>query len=260
MSRHEAPAPDSPGPRARKTALVAALAALVLACSAFSALGIWQLYRLQWKLALIERVDSRIHATPAPPPGTAAWPRISKQDDEYRRVLLEGRYLDNHDSRVKAVTELGPGYWLLTPFRLQDGSIVLVNRGYVPENWQQAAAPTDTRVTGLLRLSEPGGGFLRDNDAAGKRWYSRDVAAIAAAQGLRNVAPYFVDADAAPGSAAIITHEGVNLAPGDSTWPRGGLTVVRFPNNHLGYALTWFVLALMCAGATFWLLRDWRRQ
>ena len=112
--------------QASKTVLVVALAALVLACSGFSALGIWQLYRLQWKLALIERVDTRIHATPVSPPAKSAWPAISKQDDEYRHVLLAGRYLGNHDSLVKAVTELGPGYWLLTPFQLSDGSIVLV--------------------------------------------------------------------------------------------------------------------------------------
>lgn len=259
MNRNEAPAPDSPGPRGRKTALVLALAALVLACSAFTALGIWQLYRLQWKLALIERVDARIHASPVTPPPPADWPHISKDGDEYRHVILQGRYLAGRDSRVKAVTELGPGYWLLTPFQTQDGSIVLVNRGYVPENWHGEETPADTEVTGLLRLSESGGGFLRENDAANKRWYSRDVAAIAAAQDLKNVAPYFVDADAAPGSAAIITHEGVNLAPGTLSWPRGGLTAVSFPNNHLGYALTWFVLALMCAGAAFWLLRDWRK-
>ncbi|MDQ8037469.1 MAG: SURF1 family protein [Pedobacter sp.] len=241
-----------------KTALVVALAALVLACSGFSALGIWQLYRLQWKLALIERVETRIHATPVSPPAKSAWPTISKQDDEYRHVLLAGRYLGNHDSLVKAVTELGPGYWLLTPFQTTDGSIVLVNRGYVPENWQGDETPADTEVIGLLRLSESGGGFLRENDATNKRWYSRDVQAIATAQGLNNVAPYFVDADAAPGSPAIKTHEGVNLTPGTISWPRGGLTIVSFPNNHLGYAFTWFVLALMCAGAAFWLLRDWR--
>lgn len=242
-----------------------ALAALVLAFSGFSALGIWQLYRLQWKLALIERVESRIHAAPVAPPPPADWPHISKQDDEYRHVLLQGRFLAGHDTRVKAVTELGPGYWLLSPFQTADGAVVLVNRGYVPENWapenwQDEPLPADTQVTGLLRLSESGGGFLRENDAANQRWFSRDVAAIAAAQGLTHVAPYFVDADAAPGSPAIITHEGVNLAPGATAWPRGGLTVVSFPNNHLGYACTWFVLALMCAGAIAWLLRDWRQR
>ncbi|MGX7876913.1 SURF1 family cytochrome oxidase biogenesis protein [Mesorhizobium sp. ORM6] len=83
-------------------------------------------------------------------------------------------------------------------------------------------------------MSEPGGGFLRNNDAAGNRWYSRDVAAIATARGLTdNVAPYFVDAETS----------------GTGGWPRGGLTVVNFRNSHLVYALTWFTLAAMLAAA-----------
>src|SRR5262249_18990521 len=82
-------------------------------------------------------------------------------------------------------------------------------------------------------MTEPKGGFLRHNDPAHDRWYSRDVTAIAAARGLSDVAPFFIDADA---------------VPGENEYPIGGLTVVRFPNNHLIYALTWCGLALMLAG------------
>ncbi|MDB5653910.1 MAG: Surfeit locus 1 family protein, partial [Tardiphaga sp.] len=83
--------------------------------------------------------------------------------------------------------------------------------------------------TGLLRVSEPKGGFLRSNDPAADRWFSRDVAAIAQKRGLAEVAPYFIDAAAVPGVAV----------------PVGGLTVISLPNNHLVYAITWFVLAAM---------------
>ena len=86
-------------------------------------------------------------------------------------------------------------------------------------------------VDGLLRLSEPPA-FLRRNDPARDNWYTRDVPAIAARRGLRHVAPYFVDEDAGP--EAGVAHA-----------PAGGLTVIRFPNNHLGYLLTWYALALM---------------
>ncbi|MFX8668477.1 SURF1 family cytochrome oxidase biogenesis protein, partial [Acinetobacter baumannii] len=90
------------------------------------------------------------------------------------------------------------------------------------------------------RISEPGGGFLRDNDPAGGRWYSRDVAAIAAARGVSDNAPYFVDADD---------------RPNDGGWPKGGMTVLQFRNNHLGYALTWFGLAAMLGAALAVILR-----
>jgi surfeit locus 1 family protein len=87
-----------------------------------------------------------------------------------------------------------------------------------------------TEVTGLLRITEPRGGFLRSNDPAHDRWYSRDVAAIAQAKNLTDVAPYFIDADASP--------------VGEKD-PVGGLTVVSLPNNHLVYALTWLCLAAL---------------
>lgn len=246
----------------KRTALIALVTALILASSSFTALGIWQLYRLQWKLALIERVEKRIHAPPEAAPGTAQWTTVSATRDEYRHVHLRGRFLANHDTLTKALTEFGSGFWLLTPFQQTDGSIVLINRGFVPENWQDGAIPSSTEIIGLLRISEPGGGFLRHNDPANARWYSRDVAAIAAAQQLSPVAPYFVDADASPGTdKSVVSPKGATLASGaNSRWPRAGLTVTRFSNNHLGYALTWFVLALMSAAAAIYLLRDWHQS
>jgi surfeit locus 1 family protein len=99
-------------------------------------------------------------------------------------------------------------------------------------------------VTGLLRITEPKGGFLRANDPAAERWYSRDVAAIAAARGLADAAPYFIDADAAPNPGGL---------------PVGGLTIVAFPNSHLVYAITWYGLAVMLAGAVLYVVRDERR-
>ena len=123
---------------------------------------------------------------------------------------------------------------------------MLVNRGFVPKDRKATAAratgnpPDEVEVTGLLRVTEPGGAFLRTNDPAANRWYSRDVAAIAKARGLGETAPYFVDADGAPNRGG---------------YPVGGLTIVRFPDNHLVYALTWFAL---CAFSLFFAWRLWR--
>ena len=81
-------------------------------------------------------------------------------------------------------------------------------------------------------MTEPKGAFLRSNNPAEDRWYSRDVAAIAKARGLSSVAPYFIDADASPNPGGL---------------PVGGLTVISFPNTHLIYAITWFALAGLVA-------------
>lgn len=243
-------------PSRGKAALVLLLAGLALAGAGFGALGIWQLHRLQWKEALIARVDVRVHAAPVAAPGPSEWQEIGTETHEYRRVVLHGHFLPDHDTRVQAVTALGAGFWIISPFATADGAIVLVNRGFVRADWPGDSLPARNRIVGLLRLSEPGGAFLHRNDPAHGRWYSRDVAAIAAAQKLAGVAPFFVDEEAGvPSVAADAT-----LGPAAGAWPRAGLTVVRFRNNHLGYALTWFALALMCAGAAGYVLRDARRR
>ena len=231
-----------------------AVGALLAFCG-LAALGTWQLERRAWKLDLIARVDQRVHAPATVAPAPDEWPQVSVATHEYRHVRATGSFVYASQTLVQAVTELGAGFWLLTPLRLTDGSVVLINRGFVATERAAVvvqatdAAGGQVTVTGLLRLTEPGGAFLRRNDAAANRWYSRDVQAIAAARGLGRVAPYFIDADATP-------HAG----PGSDGFPIGGLTVIAFANNHLVYALTWYTLALMVAGAAWHVEREARRR
>jgi surfeit locus 1 family protein len=270
----QATAPDAAGnaprPRSRTLRINAAIfAALMFA--GFFALGTWQVFRLQWKLALIERVNQRVHAEPVAAPGRADWARVAEDSDAYRPVRLTGVYLPASATRVLASTERGVGYWLLTPMCTADGGIVMVNRGFLPAGeggWKpqpapppadgaaacaQAAAGASVTVSGLLRISEAGGSWVRKNEPARNFWYTRDVQAIARARGLPPVAPYFVDADArgeVPAALAGAADAGAQ--------PVGGMTVVSFVNNHLVYAVTWYALALMMAGATVWVVRHER--
>lgn len=232
----------------RRVARVVLLGGLIAACAGFVALGVWQVERRAWKLALIEQVQSRTRAAPVAPPTTAEWTRDGADAHAYRRVAVTGRFLPLRPVRVQATTTLGAGFWLLAPLRTRDGATVLVNRGFVAPGWTPAAAPAgEVRIVGLVRESEPGGGFLRANAPAEDRWHSRDVAAIAASRGLADAVPYFIDAErGSPGSNP------------DAPGPVGGLTVLRFHNNHLQYAVTWFVLAAMAAGAAVLVAREAR--
>jgi len=255
---------DDATPRRRSRTLRISMAIIaVLMFAGFFALGTWQIFRLQWKLALIERVEQRVHAAPADAPPAAQWPQVTAETQEYRHVRLHGVYLPALATRVLASTERGAGYWVLTPMCTADG-IVMVNRGFVPAGeggWKAEAAPAaagadacavaaggrQVAVTGLLRISEKSGSVLRKNDPARNFWYARELPAIAKARGLPAVAPYFVDVDAN------------GETPGEANGPSGGLTVVSFPNNHLVYAITWYGLALMMAVAAVWVVREARK-
>jgi surfeit locus 1 family protein len=221
--------------------------AAAIAFGGFCALGWWQLERRAWKHTLVARIEQRVHAEPVRPPVRADWPGVSAARDEYRRVTLSGTFIHDAETLVQATTALGSGYWVLTPLRQADGTIVVVNRGFVPPQLRDRAMRSDgnpagpVTVVGLLRISEAGGGFLRDNDPAADRWFSRDIAAIATARRLVNVAPFFVDAE--------------RRADASRMAPVGGLTVLVFSDNHLGYALTWFVLATMVVTAAVIVVR-----
>jgi surfeit locus 1 family protein len=227
-----------------RAARVALIVASALASVGFLALAAWQVQRLGWKEDLIARVERQVQAEPVVPPAS-----VSKAD-EYRPLRLRGRF-ESREALVQATTELGGGHWVIAPLRLDDGRTVLVNRGFVPPEQrapEQHAAPTGpVEIVGLLRLTETGGGPLRRNVPAEGRWYSRDVAGIAAQLQLTGpVAPYFVDESADPAQPL--------------RYPRPGLTVLRFANNHAVYAATWLALAAMAAAAAAYLVRDGRRR
>lgn len=221
-------------------ALAAAVGVIIL-----SGLGVWQVQRLQWKTDLIARVEARLAAGPVAAPGPADWPDITATANEYRRVGVTGHYDYAAEVLVQAVTVKGAGFWVMTPLTTAEGWRVWVNRGFVPTDRREAqdrARPEgQQQVTGLLRITQPEGAFLRSNDPQRGRWYSRDVAALSQHSAIADPAPYFIDADAGKVGAL----------------PVGGLTVVSFRNSHLTYALTWFAMASgLAAGAWYALGRD----
>ena len=205
----------------------------------FVGLGNWQMRRLDWKLDLIDQIEKRAFLSPQLPPGGA----ITFQDHAYMRLQVTGRFLHEKTVLVKAVTELGMGYWVMTPLQSSD-QIIWINRGFVPpslksaQQWDQPVSLTP--VVGLLRLTEPDGTLLEANRPEENRWFSRDIEAMSAQIGLKNVAVYFIDQEKNANSKA---------------WPRAGLTVLKFNNPHLSYALTWYAMALLFAAALVFVIR-----
>ena len=197
-------------------------------------LGSWQIQRLFWKEGLIA---SRATAVAAPPvfassiAGTA--PAM-----EFHHVSDIGVFLHDKEIFVGATSEAGRnGYQVLTPLREPDGRIVFVNRGFIPAELKERAKriagepAAPVHIEGLLRLPPDGrpNWFLPDNRPDMNYWFWVDLPAMAAADNLDRVAPFYIDADATPN-------------PGG--WPRGGVTRLALPNDHLQYAITWFSLAV----------------
>ena len=230
--------------------ILAALAFLLLA-----GLGVWQVERLSWKEGVLAQIDARSRQAPFPAPPEAEWPSLAPDDYEYRRVAVKGSFEHDHEALIFRPTGHikgrpdGPGYHVLTPLRLADGSRIIVNRGFVPLDRQEAATRLDGQirepvtVTGLMRAPESRNLFTPADNAVKRIWYTRDTASIARDLGLQRVAPFAIDADDAglPGSL-----------------PLGGATLINVPNNHLSYALTWFGLALTLAA--FFGIFVWRRK
>ena len=213
---------------------------MTIACALLFAflcwLGTWQLERLQWKLALIARVNGHMAAAP----GTLDQLLAMQPDNaQYRKVTLKGHFDHAHEAYVFATDGGAPDYHVLTPFITNDDRVLMVDRGEVPKDYlapaSRAAAnvPGDTQVTGVWRVPDAPGLFTPGPDVAHRIWYSRDLAGIAAVDHLNLAAPVVVEADATPN-------------PGG--WPKGGQTVVTFRNQHLSYAVTWFGLAVMLLG------------
>ncbi|MEO0484738.1 MAG: SURF1 family protein [Pseudomonadota bacterium] len=216
-------------------AVILALAGVVFVV--LVGLGNWQVQRLAWKEALIEAVDTRAFAPEVPAPLGP----VTEEADEYTRVEVTGTFDHAQTRRVKAVTDLGLGNWLLTP--LDTGSeVIWINRGFIPQRFDGVLVEPEgpQRITGLLRITEPEGTLLESNAPAADRWVARDVARLSEVAGV-DALPYFIDADhlSAPG-----------------TWPRGGLTIIEFRNNHLSYALTWYAMALLFAGGMAYVIWD----
>ena len=237
----------SGGPRVWRSLLGPAVAAVIVT-AILVGLGIWQVQRLAWKEALIARVAAGMSAVPVAAPGPADWPGLDIDDREYQPVAVSGRFINDREIHViYALTSPrgrfgGQGYMVMTPFVTDAGWVVYVNRGFVPaDKVDRASRPGsaiegETTVTGVLRRSADRSWFMPGDNVAANQWFSRDPALYAPTETLPSteVAPYLIDAkfDASlPGGL-----------------PQGGETLIDFPNNHLGYAITWFGLALTCVG------------
>ena len=128
--------------------------ACVLMFALLCGLGVWQLERLSWKLDLIARVNSHMAAPPVPLGRLLA---MGPDESQYRRVTLTGHFDHAQEAYVFATDALGaPVYHVLTPFHTDDGRVLMVDRGAVPEDRQVVGGlDREVRHRCLLKQETP---------------------------------------------------------------------------------------------------------
>jgi surfeit locus 1 family protein len=206
------------------------------------ALGVWQSERRSWKNDLIARFS---HALSTPPTQYEPPRPVDASAREFMRVKASGEFENDKTIKLliatpqaaRAQTQEGFGYLIFTPLKFSNGT-VFVNRGFVPTSQvdnPQLYPTGQVTVTGIVRHPEPAGWFIPEPEPSKRLFYTADIPAMAAADGLRGdrvVVSEYIEAD---------------TTPGDTGWPMGHdprQLLNAIPNRHLEYALTWFGLAL----------------
>ena len=246
-----------PGARRRGGVLEATIFAVV-GVAILIGFGVWQLDRRIWKENLVLTVTTRVARPPADLPPRANWERLVPEGNEYARVAFPAEFLEGQEALVYTNGSpfrpdiKGTGYWVFAPARLAGGSIVLINRGFVPLDRKDLGTRAEgaprgiVDIVGVMRWPETRGLFTPADDPKGNVWYLRDPKAMAEAHKWATVAPFYIEQESP-------------VPPGG--WPLPGKLHVELPNNHLGYALTWFGLALALAGVyVVWLAGRLRRR
>jgi surfeit locus 1 family protein len=225
-------------------AMLAALAVLI-------GLGVWQIERLHWKEGLIAKIEARTKG-PAISLKEATVMAGEGQDPSYYRVRVKGHFQNDKERYLFAVTDEGAGWHVITPLKTEDGKLVLIDRGFVPSDLRDPSSRAEGQVkgevtvTGIVRMPEVQGLFTPDNEPETNQWFWRDLTSMAQSmfqQTPEELAPFFLEAEK-------------DKVPGG--WPEGGQTRIELPNNHLQYAITWFLLAaclLVIYGVYVWKAR-----
>ncbi|HWL55969.1 MAG TPA: SURF1 family protein [Paracoccus sp. (in: a-proteobacteria)] len=206
----------------------------VLGCAILLSLGFWQLRRMDWKETMLAEIQSRIEGAPA------SLPAGYEAQMKYLPVIVSGQTTGEEIDVLSGTKESGGGYQVVSGFVTDDGRRILLDRGFVDQDHKRdPRPPVKLEVAGNLHWPEEKGSATPAPNLAENIWFARDVPAMAAQLGTE---PLLVVAAEVRGDA-----QGVAPIP---------VAIEGIPNNHLSYAVQWFMIAVVWAGMTVALI--WR--
>ena len=200
-------------------------------------LGVWQLQRLDWKNNLLSNIEQKITAEPV-----LLMEELTELDDQYRSVMVEGDILPGEIHILTSLKNIGPGFLVIVPFALADGKIIMVDRGFVPEAEKKLNRSNGkVKLVGNLLWPNETDGFTPDPDVKKNMWFARDLEKMS--NHLKTDEVLIVVRQSEPIGKPVPQQIGVHIA-----------------NDHLGYAITWFSLAVVWFGMTILLVYRIKKQ
>ena len=206
----------------------------IVGCAILVQLGLWQLRRMEWKEDMLAQIQASIDAEPVPLPATV------DTSMKYLPVTVSGTTTGAEIDVLSSTKEQGGGYQIVSRFVTDDGRAILLDRGFVPQELRHVErGPTRLTVRGNLHWPDEKGSATPEPNLDENIWFARDVPAMAK---VLDTEPVLVVASLVEGDA-----QGVEPIP---------VAIEGIPNNHLSYAVQWFLIAATWAGMTAGLI--WR--
>jgi surfeit locus 1 family protein len=207
----------------------------VVGAAVLISLGVWQVQRLQWKESVLAEIEARIVADPVAVPAEP-----DPERDRYLPVQATGTLSEEAVHVLVSTRSEGAGFRIISRLETEEGRVLMVDRGFVPDEDKAAARPAvEATITGNLHWPEEIDGFTPEPDLNANIWFARDVPTLAEAL---NAEPVLIVARTTSETDPAVTPLPVDTA--------------GIPNDHLEYAVTWFGLATVWIGMTGFLL--WR--
>ena len=213
------------------------LFAFIVALSILLGLSGWQIKRLNWKTDLISQRISSFESDPI------SFVNLNQPEkNEFRKVFVDGQLLNEFEMFMPALSKRGNnGFHILVPLKTTSGKFIIYDTGWVPLKIKEKEkrllniSKNSQTFEAVIRTSGRKGYFQPDNDPNTNTWFFVEPELMSKYLKMNFENEYYLEA----------------VQNGPNGFPLGNQTRIYLRNNHLQYALTWFMIACGLVGVFF---------